>query len=128
MKTQRSTSAPSHDPALRLAPLSCPDCGGVLSLKTEGPRAQPSYVCQIDHRYSVTSLYQAKEYRLEHTLRSAVVQLRQLRLLYAGLAKDKVLPAGIARQKVRQRLREVGQQGEAIGALIEAIHVLESSR
>lgn len=121
-----SASSPDSEP--RLAPLSCPDCGGVLSLHAEGPRAQKSYGCQIDHRYSITSLYRAKEDRLEFTLWAAVVQLRQLRLLYDDLLKDEVLPDGIARENVQHRLREVEQQYEAVRAMIEATHVLESNR
>ncbi len=83
------------------------------------------YVCQINHRYSFASLCAEKEDRVEYTLRSALVQLTQLQMLYRSLAQEPVLSPGGKRTAIRRRIREAQQQCAAIRALIEATHVVE---
>ena len=125
MKTTRRPAtrrSPEKDPAL--TPLSCPDCGGVLRVEQEVSHSLKLYVCQIDHRYSGMTLFQAKEDHIEYTLWSAVVQLKQLQMLYETLRGGKVLPAGIQRKRIERRIREVERHRTTIQALIEDTNLL----
>lgn len=111
-----------------LVPLSCPDCAGVLSVKQEGPGAQRLYVCQIDHRHSITSLCRAMEERLENTLWTATVIMKQLDSVYQELLAERLRPADTTDKKIKRRLREVRDHRAAIRALIEGTHVIESPK
>lgn len=128
MKAKRATLAGSRSTELTLVPVSCPDCAGVLSIKQEGPGPQRLYVCQINHRHSTTSLYQAIEERVENTLWSAVVMLKQLDSVYEKLLAEHPLPSGIESKKIKRRLREVRAHRTGIRTFIEGTHVLESVR
>ena len=118
----------SPGPQLMLVPLSCPDCAGVLSLAKEGPGARRLYVCQIDHRHSITSLYRAMEERLENTLWTAIVIMRQIDHVYEDLLAEKVRPTDSAAKNVRRRLHELKEQRAALRAVIKETHVIESAR
>ena len=85
MKKARRRGKSAHPSTLvtrELVPLSCPDCSGVLSFEEEGAHEYRIYVCQIDHRYSMRSLVQAKEAQLERVLWPANVLLKQLLFVY----------------------------------------------
>jgi hypothetical protein len=129
MKSKRATPARSRPSDLTLVAVSCPDCAGVLSVKQEGQRQglQRLYVCQINHRHSTTSLYQAMEERLENTLWTAVVILKQLDSLYDELLAEHVRPSESGNKHIKRRLREVRDQRAAIRALIEGTHVIEAT-
>jgi hypothetical protein len=122
---KRVARPPAHKQKSLLVPLSCPDCAGILSRQVEGPRRYPVYHCQIDHRYSLRSLLQAKEKQLENSLWSVVVLMKHVESVYEQLKLD----AGQARsgdhKRVQQRLAEVDRHRAAILAMIEAAHVLE---
>ena len=105
-----------------LCPVSCPDCNGVLSIETSA--GQPlSFRCQIGHRYSISSGIRAKEDQLEHTLRSAAVQLTQLQHLYQLHMQDPdVIDSD--HQQMTRRLAEVTEQRRSILAVIEDSHAV----
>ena len=80
--TRRKTSRPPPS-SLResgLVPLSCPDCFGVLRFEREGAHGHLLYRCQVDHRYSISSLLYAKEAQVERTLWSASLLLKLQRV------------------------------------------------
>jgi hypothetical protein len=110
-----------------LVPFSCPDCGGVLSVTREAPNGQRLYICQINHRHSLTSLYRAMENRLEDTLWTASVILKQLDQLYEELLTQQGRPSEPGYKSLKRRLSEVRDQRAAIRALIEGTHVIESA-
>jgi hypothetical protein len=125
-KPKRSRSAPSRPADLKLAPVSCPDCGGVLSVTQAGHGARPFYVCQINHRHSITSLYQAMELRLENTLWTVDVTMKQLETVYQELLTHTEQPAESQPKHIKRRLRELQKQRAAIGEIITGTHVAES--
>jgi hypothetical protein len=125
-KGKRSTSASSRPADLKLAPVSCPDCGGVLSVRQGGRGARPLYVCQINHRHSITSLYQAMELRLENTLWTVDVTMKQLDTVYQELLSHTQQPAESPPKNIKRRLRELQKQRAAIGEIITGTHVAES--
>ena len=106
-------------------PLSCPDCFGVLRFEREGPHGHLLYRCQIDHRYAVGSLLEAKEDQLERTLWSASLLLKQLSYAYEDLLSEMNTAEGSDRTRLRLRMNEVKKQGLAIQAMIESSHVME---
>jgi len=105
-----------------LVPLSCPDCGGVLHVENEGQHSFRLFVCQIDHRYSTRSLLHAKETKLERTLWSAHVLLKQMLIAYEHALGEMPSTEG---ETVRRRINEVRKQCLAIRTMIEATHALE---
>lgn len=120
MKRRRSTSI--ADGNQDLVPLSCPDCSGVLHVEHEGPHQFHLFVCQIDHRYSMRSLLQAKEAQLERTLWSAHVLLKQMLIAYEQALIE--MPS-LDSKTVRRRMDEVRKQCLAIRTMIEASHAVE---
>lgn len=70
--------------APRLAALVCPDCGGAISVHTEGDSGYLVFTCQVGHAYSPTTLIAGKEEGLEQALWAAVYLLEEL----AGLLDD----------------------------------------
>lgn len=118
-------SPPSATHESNLVPLSCPDCFGVLRFEREGPKGHLVYSCQVDHRYSPTSLLYAKEAHLERTLWSAVLLLKQLACAYEDLLEELGGTKGAKRTGVRRRINEVRKQCLAIRAMIEATHALQ---
>lgn len=105
---------------LRVVPLSCPDCSGVLRMSEEGRKKHVVYRCQVDHRYTPGSLLDAKEKQLERVLWSAVVLLRQLDEAYGHMLKE--MPAEVDRKSLQRRAQEVAQQSVAIRTMIESTH------
>jgi hypothetical protein len=105
---------------LRVVPLSCPDCSGVLRVSQEGRKKHVVYRCQVDHRYNPGSLLDAKERQLERVLWSAVVLLKQLDEAYEHLLKE--MPSEVDGKSLQRRVQEVAQQCVAIRTMIESIH------
>lgn len=126
-KKRKTTSRPppssTHESGL--VPLSCPDCFGVLHFEREGSHGHLLYRCQVDHRYTVGTLIDAKEAQLERTLWSASLLLRQMVFAYEDLASEMNLAKPAVRKRLRRRMNEVRKQGLAIRAMIEASHALE---
>ena len=130
MKKARHRSASNTFPSSatqepNLVPLSCPDCFGVLRFEREGPKGHLAYCCQVDHRYSPTSLLYAKEAQLERTLWSAALLLKQMAYAYQDLLEELNRTGGAERPRVRRRINEVRKQYLAIRAMIEATHALQ---
>jgi hypothetical protein len=127
-KAMRATPARFGPSQPALIPVSCPDCSGVLSVKEEGLGPQRLYVCQVKHRHSTTSLYQAMEERAENILWSAAVTLKQLGDVYETLLAGQPAPGGVETKKIKRRLREVRAHHTSICEMIEDTHILESTR
>jgi hypothetical protein len=106
-------------------PLSCPDCFGVLRFEREGPRGHLLYRCQVDHRYTVGSLLDAKEAQLERGLWSAALLLTQMLYAYEDLLDEMKTAPARERNRVHQRMKEVKKQCLAIRTMIEASHAPE---
>jgi hypothetical protein len=120
MKKRAQPHATQH---LRVVPLSCPDCSGVLSFEHEGLRGHRLYVCQVGHRYSAQSLLNSKETQLEQVLWSAAVLLKQMGDAYEQLLKE--MPRMDSdRRTVQRRIHQVRKQSLAIRAIIEATHAV----
>ncbi len=116
---------PSASREKGLVPLSCPDCFGVLRFEREGPHGHLVYCCQVDHRYTVHSLIEAKESTLEQMLWSAALLLKQMAYAYEDLVSEMDRAPSGERKKLQQRINEVRKQGLAIRAMIEASHAPE---
>ena len=106
-----------------LCPVSCPDCNGVLSIE-ESTEGYLFFRCQIGHRYSIRSVIQAKEDQLEHTLRSATVQSKQLQDLYETCMQGPDL-LDRDREGLRRRLAELTEQERSILAILEGSHAAD---
>ena len=97
-----------------------------MSVTQAGQGARPLYVCQINHRHSITSLYQAMELRLENTLWTVDVTMKQLETVYQELLSHTPRPADSLPKNITRRLRELQTQRAAIGEIITGTHVAES--
>jgi hypothetical protein len=115
---------PSSTRESGLVPLSCPDCFGVLRFEREGPRGHLLYRCQVDHRYSVGSLIDAKEMHLERALWSSSLLLKQMAFAYEDLLSEMKDAKRSARKRMQQRMKQVRKQYHAIAAMIEATHAV----
>ena len=126
-RTRRNASRPppssTHESGL--VPLSCPDCFGVLRFEREGPRGHLLYRCQVEHRFTIGSLLQAKETHLEWALWSAALLLKQMSYVYEDLLSEMKKINGSERKRAQHRMNELRKQGLAIQAMIENSHVLE---
>ncbi|OQW32798.1 MAG: hypothetical protein A4E19_05425 [Nitrospira sp. SG-bin1] len=116
----KNKARPQRTDQLRVVPLSCPDCSGVLRMNREGRHKHVVYRCQVDHRYTPNSLLEAKEKQVERVLWSAVVLLKQLDEAYGHMLKD--MPAEADRQSLQRRVQEAARQCLAIRAMIESTH------
>lgn len=123
-RAKTSLPPPSSKHETGLLPLSCPDCIGVLHFEREGLHGHLLYRCQVDHRYTISSLLEAKEVQLERALWSASLLLKQLSYAYEDLESEIKQTKGAERRRVQQRIKEVRRQGLAIRAMIEATHAL----
>lgn len=126
-RTQRKTSRPppSGTRERGLVPLSCPDCCGVLRFEREGPHGHLLYRCQVDHRYTIGSLLEAKEAQLERTLWSASLLLKQLSYAYADLLSEWTAAATVDRKRLARRMNQARKQGLAVHDMIEDTHGTE---
>jgi hypothetical protein len=126
-RTRRDTHFPPPSTTHQhgLVPLSCPDCFGVLRFEREGPNGHLLYRCQVDHRYSISSLLHSKEEQLERTLWSSVLLLKQLCYAYEDLLNEMRNGKGAERKRMQQRMSEVKKQCLAIRRMIEASDAVE---
>jgi hypothetical protein len=76
-----------EDGTAHVTGLSCPDCGGVVQVETEGRDATLVFECRIGHSFDVPELLAAKEERLEEHLWAANTLLEELAALLADLAQ-----------------------------------------
>ena len=75
------------DGAAHVTGLSCPDCGGVLKVETQGRDATLVFECRIGHTFDVPELLAAKEERLEEHLWAANTLLEELAELLTDLTQ-----------------------------------------
>ena len=120
-----SRPPPSSTRESGLVPLSCPDCFGVLRFEREGEHEHLLYRCQVDHRYSIGSMLEAKEAQLERTLWSASLLLKQLSYAYEDLLSEMAKAKGSNRERVQRRMKEVKKQRLALQAMIESTHAVD---
>ena len=64
----------------------CPDCGGVLSVRTEGRDQSLVFECRVTHTYDVAELLTAKEERTEFLLWQVTTAFEELARLLSDLA------------------------------------------
>jgi two-component system chemotaxis response regulator CheB len=93
--------APSVDPA----PITCPDCGGVLSQLREGRVLR--FRCQIGHGYTAEALEDQQGDALEEALRIALRVVKERADLVGRMAADarrrgNVLIAGMYEERARE--------------------------
>jgi hypothetical protein len=124
-RRKTSRPPPSNLRERGLVPLSCPDCFGVLRFEREGPQGHLLYRCQVDHRYSISSLLDAKEAHLERALWSATLLLKQMMYAYEDMLSETKITAKGERKCIQHRINEVKEQCLAIRKMIEASHVIE---
>ena len=90
--------------------LVCPECGGALSVQTEGDGDYLLFVCQVGHSYSAATLLSGKEERLEEVLWSGVYLLEELADVLGDLAAcrglDGAHPDWPAAHRRIERLRD----------------------
>lgn len=69
----------------QIAGLSCPDCTGTLTVRSEGAAGHLRFQCRIGHSYALGSLLAGKEEVAEQLLWSALVSLEELAALLEEL-------------------------------------------
>ena len=96
--------------------VSCPQCFGVLGVRTEGSKETLHFRCRIGHTFSASEVVVGKERLIEEHLWSAVTWLDELttllrQLVALGKAADAEAFEARARaaQEEGQRLRQVIQ-------------------
>lgn len=72
------------DTTPRCTAVTCPDCAGSLSVRTEGSSGYLHFRCRIGHGFSLTSLLAWKEEVLEARLSSSLTALEE----FAALLRD----------------------------------------
>jgi hypothetical protein len=102
--------------------ISCPDCGGVLMVRTEGRDASLLFECRIGNTLDVPELLAAKEERLEEHLWAAHTTLRELTQLLddlvVGGAEHGETPAAI--RAYRERAARVRVNTASLREVIRA--------
>jgi hypothetical protein len=88
MRPLPALPADAREPgAARLTGVTCPDCPGVLTVKSEG-HDQLHFECRVGHTFSSEELIADKEQRVERLLWSAVEALEELSALLRDLGGD----------------------------------------
>jgi hypothetical protein len=96
-----------------------------LRFEREGEHEHLLYRCQVDHRYSIGSMLEAKEAQLERTLWSASLLLKQLSYAYEDLLSEMAKAKGSDWERVQRRMKEVKKQRLALQAMIESTHAVD---
>jgi hypothetical protein len=102
--------------------ISCPDCGGVLMVRTEGRDATLVFECRIGNTLDVPEVLAAKEERLEEHLWAAHTTLEELTQLLQDLvvggAEHGETPAAI--QAYRERAARARINSTSLREVIRA--------
>ena len=69
-----------------LVRISCPDCDGVLEARADGPRRHLTFICRVQHTFSVVDLLGGKEDQLDTRLWSSLNLAEELGELLMDLA------------------------------------------
>jgi two-component system chemotaxis response regulator CheB len=106
--------------------LSCPECFGVLTGRTDGPNALLTYVCRVGHTFAIPELLLAKEELLERWLWASLLSLEELAAFLSELA-DLAAPQAATGMAATFRERAERARGEAasIRAVIERNRAVE---
>lgn len=100
--------------------VSCPDCGGVLKVYSEGRDATLIFECRIGHTFDTPELLVGKEERLEEHLWAASTLLEELAQLLTDLAQhgnDHGAPAAAVRA-FRERAARAKDNAGALHTVI----------
>src|SRR5262245_62129629 len=90
----------------RFTGVACPDCSGVLTLRTHGKLV--TFACRIGHMYSCAELLASKEEILERRLWIAFSSLEELAMLLEDFRRQKLEPTDPEPQIGRASCRETG--------------------
>jgi hypothetical protein len=104
-----------RDP-LRVTGISCPDCGGVLQVRTEGRDATLVFHCRINHTYDVPELLAAKEERLEEQMWVSMRTLEELTALLSDLAER-----GLAHGESEAAIQAYRERAEAANRQVSTV-------
>jgi hypothetical protein len=96
-----------------------------LRFERQGQHGYLQYRCQVEHRYSIGSLLEAKETHLERILWSAALSLTQLSYAYEDLLSELKKAKGTDRGRVQRRMNQLRKQCQTIRAMIEAEHAVD---
>ncbi|HEX3178632.1 MAG TPA: hypothetical protein VHZ49_18300 [Methylomirabilota bacterium] len=111
---------PLRIPDGRQPALVCPDCGGAISVNTEGAADYLVFTCQVGHAYSAATLIAGKEERVEQALWSAIYLLEELARLLGSLAErggpDGRQPSWPA---ARQRIEQLRTHAAAVRRVLD---------
>jgi hypothetical protein len=99
--------------------ISCPDCGGVVGVRTEGRDAALLFECRIRHTYDVAELLAAKEEHLEGQMWRCLRGLEELATLLADLVER-----GGAHGESAEAVRAYRQRGDRLRSHASAIREL----
>ena len=105
---------------LEVTGISCPDCRGVLAVKSEGRDDSLVFECRVQHTYDLAELLAAKEERLEDNFWATITALSELSRLLAELV-ERGRDHGEtveAVQAYRQRAHQVGEQAQALRDIV----------
>ena len=100
----------------------CPDCGGVLNVRTEGRDQSLVFECRVAHTYDVSELLSAKEERTEFLLWQVTTAFEELARLLSDLAErgaEHGEPPG-ARDAYRERAAAARSQAVSLRGLLRA--------
>jgi two-component system chemotaxis response regulator CheB len=98
-----------------LTPLTCPDCPGALTVRTEGGEGYLHFECRIGHAYSLRDLLAAKEERIEERLWAAVVAFEEVAALLGELESQR----GVPESPYAARSRGAVAHARALRAIID---------
>lgn len=114
--------------------LTCPDCGGSLSVRAEGASGYLYFRCRIGHVFALDSLVAAKEDGVERCLWVAVTALEELLALGRDLQRPEGAfdpahdPADLADRLTRlqadaETVRRVVERNRALALRVNDGHV-----
>jgi hypothetical protein len=100
----------------RFTGIGCPDCSGVLTLRTHGTLV--TFACRIGHMYSCAELLASKEEILERQLWTAFSSLEELAILLEDFRRHGLEPTDPESQRRRGAIAR--DQAARLWSIIEA--------
>jgi len=105
---------------LEVTGVACPDCGGVLQVKSEGRDAFLVFECRVSHTYDVGELLAAKEERLEHLLWAGFTALEEFTVLLGDMVQQ-APEHGETREAVASYVKRAGTARAQIASMREVL-------
>jgi two-component system chemotaxis response regulator CheB len=97
----------------------CPNCGGAIRLRAEGPRDVLAFKCRVGHLYSLDELLFAKEENIESTMWTAVYVYDELAGILRDLAGRRGRDGTISEEDRTERLQQAERMASRLRQLIE---------